>query len=90
MIPAVSRWNSGHTLDSSIFYLPYFGKDSIHTYLTRGLNDLISRQRAIPTNCHGWRRNGDGAAEFISHESITAEVTTDILRLKAETASPDV
>lgn len=28
--------------------------------------------------------------EFISHESITAEGTADILRLKAETASRDL
>lgn len=39
--------------------------------------------RVIPTNCHGWSRNGYGAAEFISHESITCEVAIDILSLEA-------
>ena len=47
-------------------------------------NDLISKWRVIPTKCHGWSRNGYGAAEFISHESITTEVAIDILSLEAE------
>lgn len=57
----------------------------LHPAPTRtGHNDLISKWRVIPTNCHGWSRNGYEATEFISHECITAEVTIDILCLKAE------
>lgn len=75
LIPAAIRWNAGH---KSILYLSYFGEEGFHTSLTHGHYDLISRQRVIPTNCHGRSRNGYGATEFISHESITAEVTIDI------------
>lgn len=56
----------------------------LHPAHRTGHNDLILKWRVIPTNCHGWSRNGYGAAEFISHESITCEVAIDILSLEAE------
>ena len=61
----------------------------LHSAHRTGHNDLISKWRVIPTNCQRWSRNGYGAAEFISHESVTAEVATDILSLGAEKASCD-
>lgn len=50
----------------------------------KGGNDPVLKRRVIPAKCHGWSGNSYGAAEFISPESITGEVATEILSLEAE------
>lgn len=56
-------------------------ESSVHR---RGGNDPVLKWRVIPTKCYGGSGNSLGTAEFISLESITGEVATEILSLEAE------
>lgn len=78
---------------SSVFYIcriffektiPALAQHGLHPGQRIGRNDPVLKWRVIPAKCHGWSRNSYGAAEFISPESITGEVATEILSLEAE------
>lgn len=63
---------------------PTLARHELHPGQRIGRNDPVLKWRVIPAKCHGWSRNSYGAAEFISPESITGEVATEILSLEAE------